>query len=139
MLDRLVQARDERLAVHGTLQAAPGEALCEFSGFLKSPGVTAALQKAAQPSKGVASIRDAASPDALSTTLIIMEPEERKLLAKELKVLLGSKGQKLVSLDEFSPAHTTVFEKPEIAAVVDEFREFLESKWEDGTYLRIER
>jgi hypothetical protein len=60
-------------------------------------------------------------------------------LAKELKILLGSKGQKVVALTEFTPAHTTVFEKPEIDTVVGEFKEFLESKWEDGTYLRIEK
>jgi len=138
-LDKLVTARDERQQMQQTLEAAPGEALLEFAVFLKSPGVTAALAKSPKPSKGVSAIQAAATPAALAEALIGTSSDDRKQLAKELKILLGSKGQKVVALTEFTPAHTTVFEKPEIDTVVGEFKEFLESKWEDGTYLRIEK
>ena len=80
--------------MHQTLESYPGKVLVEFTGFLKSPGVTAALAKAPQPSKGVASIKNAASPEALAETLIDTSSDDRKRLAKELKVLLGSKGPK---------------------------------------------
>jgi hypothetical protein len=64
--------------------------------------------------------------------------QERQALAKQLKVALGNRTQKPVRLSEFAPKTTTLFEQREIDDVVGEFKEYLNSQWQDGTYLKLE-
>ncbi len=74
----------------------------------------------------------------LAKVLAGLEAKERHALAKQLKAALGNKTQKTVRLADFTPKTTTLFERGEIGDVADEFKKYLESQWEDGSYMRLE-
>ena len=121
-----------------TMANSAARALMGFAGFLRSPGVIAALRKVAISSAGLTTITKAGSDQDLAEMLVGLGAKERQLLAKQLKGALGSKTQKVVRLSEFTPKTTALFERSEIGDVVREFEEYLDSQWEDGSYLRFE-
>jgi hypothetical protein len=129
-------ARQERLE---SMAHAGDEALRAFAMFLRSPGVLAALEKVTKPSPGFTIIIESTSEKDLTKALVGLETKERQALAKQLKAALGNKSQKTVRLADFAPKTTTVFEQGEIDDVASEFKKYLESQWEDGSYLRLEK
>jgi hypothetical protein len=120
------------------ITTAPAAAWLDFATFLKSPGITAAILKASEPSTDHTTVKNAATPDAVAKALLVFSSDARQRLAKEIKALLGAKTQIVVDLGNFRTAPRTAFEKSEINAVAQEFKQFLESKWKEGSYLKLE-
>lgn len=135
----LLTAKVERQRCVETVPTAGDRALLGFATFLRSPGVSAALAKVSKPSSGITSIVGTKTDSDLAKLLVGLDGKERQVLAKQLKAALGNKAQKTVSLGSFSPETATLFERTEIDAVVEQFREYLDSKWEEGSYLRLEK
>jgi hypothetical protein len=138
LLPRILSEHGIRAKVTSQIKVAPSIALLDFASFLKSPGVTAAILKASKPSADLETVKNTISPDAVAKALVAMSTDARKRLAKEIKALLGAKTQIVVRLSEFSPATRTVFEKSDTNTVAQELKQFLDSKWKEGTYLKIE-
>jgi hypothetical protein len=101
--------------------------------------VLAALAKVTKPSSGLTTIIESKSDKDLAKALAGIEAKERQALTKQLKAALGNKSQKTVRLADFAPKTTTVFEQGEIDDVAGEFKKYLDSQWEDGSYLRLEK
>ena len=137
-LERITMARAERQAATESVRGSANRALVQFASFLKSPGIATALSKAGNVTSALRIISEVKSADDLAESLASMDSRERQTLAKELKAALGKKLQKTVRLSEFCPDTNTIFEKVELDAAATEFRRFLESKWEEGHYLKLE-
>jgi hypothetical protein len=137
-LAALLAAKGVRQECVNTVPGAGERALLGFATFLRSPGVVAALGKVSKPSPDLTAIVESKSDMELAKALAGLEAKERQALAKQLKGALGNKTQKTVRLADFAPKTTTVFERGEIDDVADEFKKYLESQWEDGSYLRLE-
>jgi hypothetical protein len=134
----LLAAKSARQEWLETVRSAGARALLGFATFLRSPGVVAALVKVAKPSSGLSAVVEAKSDEALVKVLAGLEVKERQALAKQLKAALGNRSQKPVRLSEFAPKTTTLFEQREIDGVVSEFKEYLNSQWQEGSYLKLE-
>ncbi|MGD0129612.1 MAG: hypothetical protein ABSF46_30180 [Terriglobia bacterium] len=137
-LATLLAAKSARQECLETVPSAGERALLGFATFLRSPGVVAALGKAAKPPSGLSAVVEAKGDKDLAKVLAGLEVKERQALAKELRAALGNKSQKPVRLSQFAPKTTTLFEQREINDVVSEFKEYLSSQWEDGSYLKLE-
>ncbi len=138
-LPRLETAIDERRRSTAEIrQVGPGQ-LKELIRFLLSPGVLAVVNSIPEILPGLDDIRCAESLDAVAEALLALPSRDRKCLAKRLKAALGHKEPKVVQLRQFRPRNGTVLEHSDIDRLVTEFREFLESVWEEGKYLRLEK
>ncbi len=138
-LEMLIIARNERQRSLGIVDTAGTRALQRLVGFLRSPGVVAALEKVPKPSSGLRIILESKSDKDLAKVLVGLDAKERQALAKQLKAALGNKAQKVVRLSEFVPKTTTLFERNEIDEVVDQFKKYVDSQWDEGSYLRLEK
>ena len=135
---RLVHECDIRQQAVTTLPTAAQDALLSFAGFLKSPGVVDRLTAVKNPSDPLAAVLAAATDQDLTEILLVLSPENRQQLAKDLKRVLGGRTAKLVSLQSFSPTTTVIWETSDIDTIVNEFREYLQKCWEDDTYIQIQ-
>jgi len=115
------------------------DALTAFRGFLKSPGVTGRLAAAENLSDELNEVLSAATDAAVAEVLLTLTQTDRKTLAKELKAALGGKTARIVAIQSFSPSTTVNWEKTGINTLADEFKDYLESQWEDGQYLQNDR
>jgi len=134
---RLSEVTNDRQAAARDLGNAKRAALTAFAAFLLSPRVRDVLTK--EPAEGLQEILQSKSADQLAKAILAMTPQQRKALAKALKVMLGGKTQKTVRLSAFSPKTDVVWEPGDVDIVTKEFREYLRQQLAQGTYLKIER
>lgn len=135
---RLKDECELRLAALGQLTGVPATALTDFAEFLVSPGVIEQLQTTQKPQKELTEILYAKSASEVAEIILTMPAERRRDLAKFFKAVLGNKRAKTVSLKTFSPTTDVVWDRGEVVRLVQEFEEFVNNQWEDGTYLKIE-
>lgn len=136
---RLVQLCEGRQGTVAELPTTAKDALTAFRGFLKSPGVTGRLAAAENLSDELNEVLSAATDAAVAEVLLTLTQTDRKTLAKELKAALGGKTARIVAIQSFSPSTTVNWEKTGINTLADEFKDYLESQWEDGQYLQNDR
>jgi hypothetical protein len=135
---RLRQEYDARLAAHESLKGVAASALTGFADFLMSPGVAEQLKMVPKPPKELVELSGAKSTGEMCEMLLTMPSKDRQELAKLLKVAIGKKRAKTISLRSFNPKCDVVWDRDEVARLVRDFEEFIAEQWEDGTYLRIE-
>jgi chromosome segregation ATPase len=128
-----------RMEAQRQVAGAAKEALARFAAFLKSPSVMEQLKTAKPIPKPLQEILGAGSADGVAQVLVTIPSKNRRELAKLLKNLLGNKPAKLIHLRDFNPQTDTVWDKTDIDRVAAEFRDYIAGKWEDGTYLKIEK
>jgi hypothetical protein len=104
-----------------------------FAEFLRSPKIIAGLVTHKGESSLAAAVGEA--NNAVEVDLLLTgNNSARAELAKVLEVVAGGKTPKIVKIGEFQPNADVILEKSEIGSVVDDFRRYLESEWEDGRY-----
>ena len=138
-LRRLVAEVNIRTEAAKRLGGAATAALDVFAVFLKSPRITEGLSKHQSESALAGSIVTAKDTAEVRETLLAATDVEIAELAKVLKAVSAGKVLKAVKISRFKPNAELVWDKPDITAVVDEFRRFLEGEWEDGRYLKVEQ
>lgn len=114
------------------------DALRTFAEFLRSSKIIEGIDAHRGESALAEGIVDAKKSDDVADLLLAASDRERTELAKVLDVVAGGKTPKPVKISDFRPKADVVWEKSEIALVVDDFRLYLEGKWEDGRYLKVE-
>jgi hypothetical protein len=87
----------------------------------------------------ISQIIEAATDQEIVEVLLLMNEKERKALAKQLKTVLAGKSVKTIRLQSFEPQTNLIWEVGDIESVVNEFRTYLESKWEEGCYIKVEK
>ncbi len=138
-LRRLVAEVNTRTEAAKRFGGAATAALEVFAVFLMSPRIAEGLTKHQSESALAGSIVSAKDTAEVRETLLAATDSEIAALAKVLKAVSAGKVLKAVKISHFKPKAELVWDKPDIAAVVDEFRLFLEGEWEDGRYLKVEQ
>jgi hypothetical protein len=91
------------------------------------------------PSKGLAELLAAQTHEGVVEVLLTLPKPDRKALAKELKTSLGGKTARVVAIHSFAPKTSELWEKSDIDALVEEFKDYLKGQWKEGQYIQIER
>lgn len=138
-LRKLVEECAARQEIIDSLQNMPKNAISRFAAFLQTPGVVEGLQRIEKPVPVISQIISAKKAQDIAEILLMMNQQERKALAKQLKTVLGGKSVKTVRLQSFDPETNLIWEAGDIDTVVNEFRDYLESQWEDGCYIKVEK
>ena len=136
---RLVDECATRQGIITSLKDAPKNAITRFAAFLQSPGVVERLRGIENPVASISQILEAATYQGIVEVLLMMNEKERKALAKQLKTVMGGKSVKTIRLQSFEPKTNLIWEAGDIDSVVNEFRTYLESQWEDGCYIKVEK
>ncbi len=135
---RLKEEADARLAAQSGLTSVPDSALERFAGFLLSPGVVEQLRTIEKPPKELEEVLTAPDVRVAAEVLLTMPSQQRRELAKVLKAALGRKQPKSVSLKAFRPTTSVLWDRADVARVVQEFDDFLNRQWEEGKYLKLD-
>ncbi|OPY17362.1 MAG: hypothetical protein A4E69_00025 [Syntrophus sp. PtaB.Bin138] len=138
-LRKLVEECGARQEIIDSMQNMPKNAIIRFAAFLQTPGVVEGLQRIEKPVPVISQIVSAKKAQDIAEILLMMNQQERKALAKQLKTVLGGKLVKTVCLQSFEPETNLIWEAGDIDTVVNEFRDYLESQWEDGCYIKVEK
>jgi hypothetical protein len=134
---RLARECDVRRSAIDEVTAAPRAALCSFAAFLRSPRVADRLRGVKDAPKALTEILQAAGDEELADMLLTMPPRDLSGLAKLLTAVIGDKTPKIVQLAGFAPRSEFIWEAADIDSVAGEFRDYLKSVWEEGSYLKI--
>jgi hypothetical protein len=137
-LRRLKEEADTRLNAQTELSAVPADALREFAAFLVSPGVLVQLKSVEKPPRELKEIVEANTPEEVAECLQTMPAIKRQELAKVLKLAVGRKRAKTVSLSSFRPPVDIVWDQDDLNRVVKGFEQFLLTQWDDESYLKVE-
>lgn len=137
-LRRLKEEADARMNALTELSAVPARALRQFAAFLLSPGVLVQLRSIEKPPRELKEVVEADTPEEVAECLQTMPPANRKELAKVLKLTVGKKRARTVSLSSFRPPVAIIWDQEDLNRVVEGFEQFLRAQWDDESYLKVE-
>lgn len=137
-LRRLAEEIDLRDAYKNAIISAPRKALEEFAGFVRSPKILEEEKKNEKEAPIISEILKTKSNAELVDLLLTANIAELSGLCKVLEAASAGKTPKSVTLRSFKPRADVLWEKSDIDAAVDDFRDFLEGAWENGKYLKLD-